>query len=174
MAREGPGLSALARVQARPGDAPATGTVFRDSSKIGLEKKKTQQKQLLDFCFGRSWNRDLSFWWIKASALELRRLTEGDPADPPMSDRLKERTRQRCFDACPLVSKRSALWSQETDLQFPVTARLPRHFRAKAGQMIIASNWHAQKHLNYLSAAVTQRTKSFLYVENWFYSTDLF
>lgn len=40
MAREGPGLSALARVQARPGDAPATGTVFRDSSKIGLEKKK--------------------------------------------------------------------------------------------------------------------------------------
>lgn len=41
MAREGPGLSAPARVQARPGDAPATGTVFRDSSKIGLKKRKT-------------------------------------------------------------------------------------------------------------------------------------
>lgn len=57
MAREGPGLSAPARVQARPGDAPATGTVFRDSSKIGLKKKKKQ----LDFCFERNWNRELSF-----------------------------------------------------------------------------------------------------------------
>lgn len=28
--------------------------------------------------------------------------------------------------------------------------------------MIIASNWHPQKHLNYLSATVTQRAKFFL------------
>lgn len=46
--------------------------------------------------------------------------------------------------------------------------RLPRHFNAKAGQMIIASNWHPHKLLNYLSAAVTQRAKFFLPLENWF------
>lgn len=38
----------------------------------------------------------------------------------------------------------------------------------EAGQMIIASNWHPQKLLNYLSAAVTQRVKFFLPLENWF------
>ena len=32
-----------------------------------------------------------------------------------------------------------------------------RRFSAEAGRMIIASNWHPQKHLNYLSAAVTQK-----------------
>ena len=48
----------------------------------------------------------------------------------------------------PLSSDRGRLW---------------RRFSAKAGQMIIASNWHPQKHLNYLSAAVTQRVKFYVW-----------
>lgn len=46
--------------------------------------------------------------------------------------------------------------------------RLPRHFNAKAGQTIIASNWHPRKLLNYLSAAATQRAKFLLPAEDWF------
>ena len=52
--------------------------------------------------------------------------------------------------------------------------RLPRHFSAKAGKMIIASNGHPQKHLNYLSAAVTQRAKFFLPFENFQYCFSYF
>lgn len=34
--------------------------------------------------------------------------------------------------------------------------------------MIIASNWHPQKRLNYLSATVIQRAEFFLPLKNWF------
>lgn len=80
-----------------------------------------------------------------------------DLADERVSDRCKDRFWHHLCDCLFLSLEKIEVVI--TEARPPLSSdrgRLPRHFSAKAGQMIIASNWHPQKHLNYLSAAVTQ------------------
>lgn len=90
-------------------------------------------------------------------------MTVCDLADRGVSDRWKTLWGHHLSDY--LLVSLEEIGVVITEARPPLSSdrgRLPRHFSAKAGQMIIASNWHPQKHLNYLSATVTQRAKFFL------------
>lgn len=92
-----------------------------------------------------------------------------------MSDRLKDRFGRRS-SLCAFLSLEK-IGVVITEARPPLSSdrgRLPRHFNAKAGQMIIASNWHPTSSLIiYLQLSLKEQNSSYLW-KTGFLSTSLF